>query len=180
MERFGSFGKELPSEFGILWFAPIYPEKDTIREAVAAALDLYEKVANEDWESIERGKSLASGFNDADPEAILAWNKRMAELVAMNDIQLLIDNHQPVTGVRPLPALTPIQQQWLKRHLDHAEYGEAMRLHYYIGTALSGTDGEREITAAFSSLSSAILTSMLEGLQENKDAKMNIPAIWCG
>ena len=66
----------------MLWVAPIYPEKDTIREAVAAALDLYEKVANEDWESIERGKSLASGFNDADPEAILAWNKRMAELVA--------------------------------------------------------------------------------------------------
>lgn len=168
------FGKELPSEFGILWFAPIYTEKDTIREAVAAALDLYEKVANEDWEGIERGKSLASGFNDADPEAILAWNKRMAELVAMNDIQLLIDNHQPVTGVRPLPALTPIQQHWLKRHLDRAEFGEAMRLHYYIGTALGGADGEKEVAAAFSSLSSAILASTLEGLKENTAARIAV------
>lgn len=166
------FGKELPPEFGVLWFAPIYPEKDTIREAVAAALDLYEKVEREDWEGIERGKSLASGFNDADPEAILAWNKRMAELVAMNDIQLLIDNHHPVTKVRPLPALTPIQHQWMERHLDRADFGEAMRLHYYIGTALGGTDGEKEVTAAFSSLSSAILASTLEGLQENKEAKI--------
>lgn len=167
------FGKELPSEFGILWFAPIYPERPSIREAVAAALDLYEKVQNGQWDSIEKGKSLAEGFNDADPEAILAWNKRMAELVAMNDIQLLIDNHQPVTEVRPLPALTPIQQQWLKRHLDHAEFGEAMRLHYYIGTALGGTDGEREITSSFSSLSAAILASTLEGLQENREARIS-------
>ena len=101
----------------MLWVAPIYPEKDTIREAVAAALDLYGKVVNEQWDQIERGKSLASGLNDADPEAILAWNKRMAELVAMNDIQLLIDHHKPVTEVRPLPALTPIQHQWMERHL---------------------------------------------------------------
>ena len=166
------FGKELPPKFGVLWFAPIYPEKDTIREAVTAALDLYEKVANEDWESIERGKSLASGFNDADPEAILAWNKRMAELVAMNDIQLMIDHHKPVTEARPLPELTPIQHQWMERHLGRSDFGEAMRLHYYIGTALGGTDGEREITEAFSSLSSAILTSTLEGLQENKEARI--------
>ena len=47
-----------------------------------------------------------------------------------------------------------------------------MRLHYYIGTALGGTDGEKEVTAAFSSLSSAILASTLKGLQENKDAKI--------
>ena len=32
-----------------LWLAPIYPEKDTIRGGMAAALDLYEKVKREDW-----------------------------------------------------------------------------------------------------------------------------------
>ena len=53
------FGKELPPEFGMLWFAPIYPEKDTIREAVAAALDLYEKVEREDWEGIGELQALA-------------------------------------------------------------------------------------------------------------------------
>ena len=71
-----------------------------------------------------------------------------------------------------MPELTPIQHQWMERHLGRSDFGEAMRLHYYIGTALGGTDGEREITEAFSSLSSAILTSTLEGLQENKEARI--------
>ena len=54
-----------------LWTAPIYPEKDTIKEAVKAALKLYEAVMDNNWSSVEPGKSLAAGFNDADPKAIL-------------------------------------------------------------------------------------------------------------
>lgn len=167
------FGHQIPAEIAPnLWTAPLYPEKDTIKEAVASALDLYGKVEKEQWTEIEPGKSLASGFNDADPEAILAWNQRMAELVAMNDIQLLIDHHRPAAEVRPLSALTSIQQQWMQGHLDRAGFGEAMRLHYYVGTALGGTEGEKETAAAFGALSSAILTSTLQELKENKEARI--------
>ena len=172
------FGKELPAEFGSsLWYAPIYPERDRIREAVAAALKLYKQVQDEDWINIEPGKSLASGFNDADPEAILAWNKRMVELVSMNKIQLLIDNHTPAREGHLVPSLTKIQEQWMENHLSHTDYSTAIRLHYYIGTALGGVIGEKEQTEAFHTLSAAILQSTLTGLHENTGARIAIDDI---
>jgi len=166
------FGHKIPSDLASsLWTASIYPERGTIKEAVRAALDLYKKIQENQWSEIERGKSLAAGFNDADPEAILAWNKRMAELVAMNDIAELISSHTPATQVRPLATLTKIQKQWLEGRLSRADFGEEIRLHYYVGTALKD---EGEVAKAFSSLSSAILQSTLAGLQENTGAHIAV------
>ena len=169
------FGHTIPASLvPNLWTAPIYPERDTIREAVKAALELYRLVNEERWSEIERGKSLAAGFNDADPEAILAWNKRMEELVAMNDIAELISSHTPATQVRPLSPLTKIQKQWLEGRLSRADFGEEMRLHYYVGSALKD---ETEVAKAFSSLSGHILTSTLSGLQENTTARIAMDEI---
>ena len=120
------FGHTIPSELASsLWLAPVYPERDTIREAVAAALTLYNQVHKEQWDRIERGKSLASGFNDADPQAILAWNKRMAELVAMNDIQQRIDDLRPAREGRLASPLTKIQKEWMEYHLSQADCSTA-------------------------------------------------------
>lgn len=164
------FGHTIPDDLApSLWLAPIYPERATIKEAVKAALDLYKKIENEEWDSIERGKSLAAGFNDADPQAILDWNKRMEELVAMNRIQSLIDNHKPVGEASLHSPLTKIQKEWLDGHLSRADFGEKMRLHYYVGAALKD---EGEVAKAFSSLSNAILDSTLQALQENKEARI--------
>ena len=163
------FGKELPQKYGVLWTAPIYPVKKTIKEAVAAALDLYKKVEQGDWEHIEPGKSLAAGFSDADPEAILAWSRRMTELVQMNRIQSMIDQKQPAKDGKLTAPLTKIQQEWLRGHVAHADTGEAMRLHYYVGSALKD---EEEVSKAFSTLSGAILSATLEGLQENTRARI--------
>ena len=169
------FGHTIPASIaGNLWSAPIYPEKDSIKEAVAAAMRLYDAVMQDDWDSIEPGKSLASGFSDADPEAILAWNKRMAELVAMNDVAALIDNKAPVTEAKLASPLTKIQTEWVERQVSTADYSRKMRLHYYVGTAMGGVEGEKEVAAAFGSLSSAILQSTLEGLKENKDARITV------
>ena len=170
------FGHKIPTDLAPnLWTAPIYPERPTIREAVKAALKLYELVQQKRWNEIERGKSLAAGFNDADPEAIRAWNKRMEELVAMNDIAELISSHTPATSIHPLTSpLTKIQKEWLDGRLSRADCGEEMRLHYYIGSALKD---EGEVAKAFSSLSGHILASTLSGLQENKDARISVPEI---
>jgi len=164
------FGKPLPESMGsTLWNAPIYPEKNTIDEAVAAALKLYDLVVNDRWNEIEQGKSLSSGFNKADPEAIIAWNQRMAELVAMNNIAALIHNNQPaVSGMLSKP-LTKIQAEWLSSHIARANFSEKMRLYYYMGMA---TRNEIEVSKAFSSLSEAILEETLEGLHENKSARI--------
>lgn len=164
------FGKTIPANISsTLWTAPIYPEKDTIDEAVSAALKLYTLVMNEKWSELEHGKSLASGFNDADPEAIIAWNQRMAELVAMNSISSLIATHTPATEAKLSAPLTKVQTEWLSTHLDRAGYSEKMRLHYYVGTAMQD---EAEVRKAFSSLSDAILESTLSGLQENTSARI--------
>lgn len=168
------FGKELPHEFGdTLWNAELYPECDTIKDAVVAALAIYKAVSEDRWNDIkamERRKSLCAGFNDADPEAILAWNKRMAELVKMNDIQAAIDGSVPVSKIHKLSApLTKIQREWLESHLRRADYSEKMRLQFYIGSAL-GDEGM--MTDAFQTLSDAVLKETMAGLQENMQARI--------
>lgn len=164
------FGKQIPRALAdTLWTAPIYPEKETIDEAVNAALRLYELVQADEWEKIETGKSLASGFNDADPEAIIAWNNRMAELVAMNRIQGLIDNHSPASSLEKLNGLTKVQKEWLDTHLNRVGFEDRMRLHYYVGQAIRD---DVEICKAFSTLSDAILQNKLEALVENRDTRI--------
>ena len=169
------FGKTIPDSFGSsLWDAPFYPECGSIQEAVASALAIYRAVRNDEWEIIgawKNRKSLCSGFNEADPEAVLAWNRRMAELVQMNGIEDTIHSGIPaakVSGQLNAP-LTKIQNQWLETHLRRADYSQKMRLHYYIGTALKD---ETEIGRAFSSLSQAILSEAVAGLEENTDARI--------
>ena len=167
------FGHVMPTELGgSLWEAPIYPECCTIREAVAAALRLYQAVTEDRWADVVHGKSLAAGFHDADPEAVLAWNRRMAELVQMNNIRQMIDNHVPACEARLMAPLTKIQTEWLERRIDDAQYGERMRLHYYVGTALGGQEGDSQIAKAFSTLSAAILKETMEKLRENTEYKI--------
>lgn len=74
-----------------LWEANLYAEADNIQDGVDAALNLYRIVNDESaadieqWRNAEK-KSLCSGFNAADPDAIIAWNRRMEDLVAMDEI----------------------------------------------------------------------------------------------
>ncbi len=150
-----------------LWNACIYPEKDTVREALFAALELYDCVMS--GRNIPPGKSMAAGFTDADPEAIIAWNKRMEELVAMNDVAMMIAGRKSAEDVKLAGPLSKIQKEWLRGRLDKADYSEAMRLHYYVGCALND---ETEVSKAFSVLSSAILSSAMNSLRENRDARI--------
>ena len=167
------FGKKLYGELWKdheehnLWNAHIYPEKSTIPEAVAASLDIYRSVM--DQRPLPSGKSMADGFAEADPKAIIEWNKRMEELVAMNDIAVLIRDGASAQQAYLHGPLSKIQQQWLDRRLLKSGFGEKMRYHYYIGTALHD---EAQISKAFSVLSEAILSTALEGLKENTDAKI--------
>lgn len=73
-----------------LWSAALYQEADTIREATDAALELYEIVTGgKDFDrslwTAASHKSLCAGFNEADPDAIIAWNKRMADMDSLRD-----------------------------------------------------------------------------------------------
>ena len=157
-----------------LWSAALYPEKDTIKEAVRAALNLYAIVNGDNgadlsaWKEAPK-KSLCSGFNDADPDAIIAWNKRMADLVAMDEIAKTIRNKVPAVKLRKISSLTKIQKEWLKRRIKKADFSEKMRLHYYLGVILNDED---EVQECFRTIQSEVLASTIKNLSYNENARI--------
>lgn len=157
-----------------LWSAELYQEKDTIDEALKAALNLYAIVTGEgqgivsEWKEAER-KSLCAGFNDADSDAIIAWNRRMVDLVTMDEIAKAIRNQTPAGQLQKLKSLTKIQKEWLEHRIHKANFSEKMRLHYYLGTILENED---EIQECFRTIQSEILTSTIKKLSYNEEAKI--------
>ena len=160
------FGKPL-TELGIsesLWDAKLYPVCENIRDAVKSALNLHEIMMNgadcTAWEKAEK-KSLCSGFNDADTDAIIAWNKHMNELVTMEQLLNDVRSRVPVSQVKNhlnSNGLTVKQNEWLENYLKCADYSDAMRIHYYLGKMLSGTESEKHIEAAFRQIKSAVVS----------------------
>lgn len=175
LERNGIAEKELwQGEDRSLWQAVLYPACDCIEEAVAAALNIYRMVRGEGdveaWRSSSR-RSLCSGFHEADPYAIIEWDKRMRELVHMDKLSKLICFGEPAREAREAlraKRLSRIQQEWLKKHLERADFGEALRLHYYIGTALGGSEGEQHIAECFRVIQRTILESAMDKLRFNE------------
>lgn len=183
-QLFGRNLDELEKKFGIklwenqtghtLWSANLYAEADTIQEAVDASLELYAFVTEEkefdrnSWNLVSH-KSLCAGFNDADPDAIIAWNRRMADLVAMDEITKAIQNQTPVGELRKMHSLTKIQKEWLRKRLKKADFSEKMRLHYYLGVLL---DDENEVQECFRTIQSEVLESTIKHLSYNENAKI--------
>ena len=93
---FGKNINELP--FGLncnLWEAKLYPECDTMKEAVNCALNIYKIVKENnnnylnEWKKNNK-KSLSSGFNDADAYSLIEWWNRMTDLVKCGKVERLI------------------------------------------------------------------------------------------
>ena len=157
-----------------LWSAALYQEADTIREATDAALELYEIVTGgKDFDrslwTAASHKSLCAGFNEADPDAIIAWNKRMADLVTMDGIAKAIRDQVPAGSIRKLQSLTKIQKEWLRKRLRKADFGEKMRLHYYLGVIL---EDENEVQECFRIIQSEVLEATIKNLAYNEQARI--------
>ena len=172
------FGKPL-SDMGMtgtLWTVELYPVCATVTEGVKAALNVYaiamgggDRVA---WEQAEK-TSLCSGFNYADPDALIAWDKRMHELVMMDRLAKDIRAKVPVSQIRSQinpNGLTKIQREWLDKRLTRADDSEAMRLHYYLGRILHGTAGETHIAEAFRHIQKAVISQI--HLKENTTCRI--------
>ena len=172
------FGKPL-SDMGMtgpLWTAELYPVCATVAEGVKAALNVYaiamgggDRVA---WAQAEK-TSLCSGFNQADPDAIIAWDKRMIELVMMDRLAKDIRAKAPVSKIRSSinpNGLTEVQRAWLDKRLCHADDSEAMRLHYYLGRILHGAEGEKQIAEAFRRIQRAVISQIK--LEENTTCRI--------
>ena len=158
-----------------LWTANLYSEADSIQDALTAALHLYDIVTgvcvcDDAWKDAEK-KSLCSGFNAADADAIIAWNKRMADLVQMDEISKAIRNNVPASKLEKLSSLSKIQREWLENRLTEDDFSSRMRMHYYIGTVLND---ESEVQECFKTISSSILEATMDSLKYNEKAKIVI------
>ena len=162
-----------------LWNAKLYPACGTVEEAVAAALNVYDMAQGRGdaarWRAAER-KSLCAGFNDADPDAIIAWNRRMEELVRMDRLDKLIasgGSAAEAAEVLKATGLTKIQQEWLEKQVDPEDlcsledFGRALRLYYYIGKGLGGREGEAMLSRCFRTVGQTILRESMDNLQYN-------------
>ncbi|MGN0384913.1 MAG: L-fucokinase [Lachnospiraceae bacterium] len=158
-----------------IWNANLYPSCSNIDEAVDAALNLYDLLNGrgnlEAWMNVDR-KSLCSGFNEADAQAIIDWDTRMGDLVRMDRIAKLIENGEPAEKAIPIlnsTKLTSIQEQWMERNLRNANFMKRIRLYFYIGTALGGTKGEEYLSKSFECIGEGILKATVQDIvtQEN-------------
>jgi len=161
-----------------LWKARLYAECESIETALEKALNLYkiivEKEDKKDFLSLTR-KSLQSGFNDADSSALLDWNERMQDFVKMDKLAKLIKDKSPASQNKILAGenkLKPIQAKWLERRLKDCDFYEAIRLQYYTGQALGGTEGSRYISECFKTIKNQILKAQIVDLKYNDKAKM--------
>ena len=161
-----------------LWTARLYPVCDSIADAVAAAMNIYAMTRGQGdvnaWRQAVR-KSLCSGFNDADPHALIAWDKRMQELVRMDKLAKLILAKVPAREAKSAlnaTELTKIQREWLEKRLQLADYSEAMRLHYYIGRALGGAEGAKHLRAFFQVIQKTVTENTLNKVKYNDNCKI--------
>jgi len=161
-----------------LWNAKLYPRSQTVREALAAALNLHALVNGQGnlaaWRQADR-KSLLYGFQEADPEALVSWAEKMRELVQMDRLSKCLKEGTPASALKDSFAgrkISPVQKIWLDKHLAQANMGEAARLHFYLGTALGENRGAAEIAECFAVIRQKILQSTLDNLVFNDKCRI--------
>ena len=173
------FGKDLSSlPFGLsgnLWNAKLYPECDTMQEAVSTALNIYNISFTEgnleEWKKYNK-KSLSSGFNDADSYSLIEWERKMSNLVKCGKIERLIYNKKNIENVKGLFDTNKLdieQENWLEDKLQRVDFGKKIRLLYYLGAAINS---EKLINRSFEEIKNAIIKECLNGLVYNSSCKI--------
>lgn len=88
-------------------------------------------------------------------DAIIAWNQHMKDLVQMDEIAKAIHQRIPAREMKKMSSLSKIQEEWLSRRLEHADFSEKMRLYFYLGTIL---EDENIVQKCFRTIREAILS----------------------
>lgn len=147
-----------------IWKARLYPsDSKTADKALEASLNLYDLMSGKGnlkaWLMSER-TSLCSGFYEADNRAIKEWDTRMGDLVRMDRLSKLIDDGESAekgSAILKNNYLTPIQNEWMEHKLCKVNLRKKIRLYYYVGTAVGGSDGEEMIAESFICIRDSIL-----------------------
>ncbi len=175
------FGKEISSLpfnlSGNLWTSNLYPECDTMKEAVLNALNIYNIAHNnkegnlDEWKKYNK-KSLSSGFNDADSYSLIEWNKRMVNLVKCGLIEKLIYEKKNIKYAKNIfnhNTLEDVQKIWIEENLKKSSFDKKIRLYYYFGESLNN---EELLQKCFTEMKDTIINEPLNSIKYNKDCKI--------
>jgi fucokinase len=122
-----------------MWDAKLYPECDTVGEAVQSALSLIKisgQTASKEetvrWKHAQR-HSLNTSFNEADASALLAWQQKTEHLVNVNTFIREIEQGAPLDAA--LSALeygghSDIEAEMLLQKAERAEFPLNMRIYH--------------------------------------------------
>ena len=157
-----------------LWNAKIYPECDSMGEAVSNALNIYKIIHNEGdinlWKKYTK-KSL-SDFNEVDTYSLIEWNQRMENLIKCGKVERLIYDKKNVNNVKGLFSdnkLNEVQQKWLSEKLNNTDFEKKIRLLYYLGTAIKS---EELINRCFKEIKDAIVNKIINESKYNNKCKI--------
>lgn len=167
------FGKEIATP---LWEASIYPARDTIKEAVDAALQALFGGFTED------GISLRDSFNQADSSAILDWQDRLSDKVKVESLLEAIDNRECLNdaiavfhgdiSARVERLLTDEAAKLYDA--DLSQFGRKIRIYY----ALSKMTGKSAYSAScFDTIRNAILRDAVSGLAYTGDERITVDEV---
>lgn len=171
-----------------LWTAAIYPECDTMEEALSAALNVY-YIANGNgdvaaWKKSKR-ESLYSSFNNADTKAMLEWNTRLRKIVKIERMMHIIDEKGTVEEARKVFSNRKIDKkaiEWAEKKIPAEDCLKRMKLYYYIGKILGGSEGEMYLEKCFATLRKGILDTAKKNIHhiddchiQKESVKINLP-----
>jgi len=163
-----------------IWNARLYPPMNNIHDAIASALRLYDLIHGDlsylsEFKASAR-KSLCAGFNDADPDALLAWDTRMQDLVRMGHLLNLINNGGTLSDAKgllePGRPLSSTQLEWLHTQLSKLDFSGTVRINYFIGNLIGGLEGDKYIAKCFGKIQSGILDAILPDLKVNEKCRI--------
>ena len=175
------FGKELKSlPFNIntndtLWDAKIFPECDTMKEAISNALNIYKIVNNNEGNlSLLKNYNMKSisDFNEVDTYSLIEWNKKMENLIKCGKIERLIYNKKNIQNVKGLfkdNKLNEDQQQWLEEKINNSHFEKKIRLLYYLGVAINS---EELIKKCFQEIKDVIVNDTLKRTKYNINCRI--------
>lgn len=185
LETYGLLVQDLwPDQEPYLWFAKLYPVCDTMREAVAAALNVYRLAAGSPlspdtllhWRQSRR-TSLFESFNEADVQAIIPRKQRLEEQILVARFLDAIQRRESVQDALQIFGDEGIDEAKYALLMEEAEkkpFEAKIRIYYYLSRyqkmkkkKLSGHGYDYLESLCFDSIRQAITDEAVQYIQDS-------------